>query len=72
MPKKKVDSRVRTLIENGIKQRHRTMFVLVGDRGREQVIATKSSPFPLPSADVLKKGRRRRGERERERGREKR
>ena len=37
MPKKKIDSRVRTLIENGIKQRHRTMFVLVGDKGREQV-----------------------------------
>ena len=28
--KKKVDSRVRTLIENGVKLRHRTMFVIVG------------------------------------------
>lgn len=37
MVKKKIDARVRTLIENGVKQRHRTMFVLVGDRGREQV-----------------------------------
>lgn len=30
MVKKKVDSRIRTLIENGVKQRHRTLFVIVG------------------------------------------
>lgn len=35
--KKKVDSRIRTLIENGVRTRHRSMFVLVGDRGREQL-----------------------------------
>jgi len=35
--KKKVDSRVRTLIENGVKMRHRTMFVIVGDKGKDQV-----------------------------------
>lgn len=35
--KKKVDSRVRTLIENNVKTRHRSMFVLVGDKGRDQV-----------------------------------
>jgi N-acetyltransferase 10 len=38
MPRKKVDSRVRTLIENGVKMRHRTMFVIVGDKGRDQVV----------------------------------
>jgi N-acetyltransferase 10 len=37
MVKKKIDARVRVLIENGIKQRHRSMFVLVGDHGRDQV-----------------------------------
>uniref|UniRef100_A0A6T6YLF8 RNA cytidine acetyltransferase n=1 Tax=Amorphochlora amoebiformis TaxID=1561963 RepID=A0A6T6YLF8_9EUKA len=41
MPKvtlrKKVDTRVRTLIENGVKMGHRTMFVVVGDRAKEQV-----------------------------------
>jgi hypothetical protein len=37
--KKKVDSRVRTLIENNVKTRHRSMFVLVGDKGRDQVRA---------------------------------
>ena len=36
--RKKVDSRIRTLIENGVKLHHRTLFVIVGDAGREQVV----------------------------------
>jgi len=36
--RKKVDSRVRTLVENGVKTRTRSMFVIVGDRGRDQVV----------------------------------
>ena len=36
--RKKVDSRIRTLIENGVKLRHRSLFVVVGDAGREQVV----------------------------------
>ena len=32
--RKKVDARIRTLIENGGKLRHRSMFVIVGDGGR--------------------------------------
>lgn len=39
MVRKKIDSRIRTLIENGVHQRHRSMFVIVGDRGRDQVRA---------------------------------
>ena len=35
--RKKVDARVRTLIENGVKKNHRSFFVVVGDRGREQI-----------------------------------
>ncbi len=35
--RKKIDKRIRTLIENGIKNRERTMFVLVGDKGKDQV-----------------------------------
>lgn len=35
--RKKVDSRIRTLIENGVKLRHRTMLVIVGDKGKEQI-----------------------------------
>lgn len=36
--RKKVDSRVRVLIENGVKLGHRTLFVIVGDSAREQVV----------------------------------
>jgi len=38
MVKKKVDDRIRTLIENGVALRQRSMFVIVGDRGRDQVV----------------------------------
>jgi len=36
--KKKVDSRIRTLVENGVKTRQRSLFVIVGDKGRDQVV----------------------------------
>lgn len=36
--RKRVDDRIRTLIENGIHQRHRSFFVLVGDHGKDQVV----------------------------------
>ncbi|OLQ01378.1 UPF0202 protein C20G8.09c [Symbiodinium microadriaticum] len=36
--RKKVDGRIRTLVENGIKTHTRSMFVIVGDRGRDQVV----------------------------------
>lgn len=37
--KKQVDSRIRTLIENGVYNRHRSFFVIVGDHGKDQVRA---------------------------------
>lgn len=37
MVKKKIDNRIRLMIENGVKLKHRTMFVIVGDKGRDQV-----------------------------------
>jgi len=37
MVRKKVDARVRSLIENGVKTNHRSTFVLVGDHGKDQV-----------------------------------
>lgn len=37
MPLKKIDSRIRTLIDNSVTSRHRCLFVLVGDHGRDQV-----------------------------------
>ena len=38
MVHKKVDNRIRVMIENGIKLGHRTMFVVVGDKAKDQVV----------------------------------
>jgi N-acetyltransferase 10 len=35
--RKKVDSRIRTLVENCVKLRQRGLFVIIGDKGRDQV-----------------------------------
>lgn len=48
--RKKVDNRIRVQIENGVALQHRTMFVVVGDRGRDQVL------FPLGEQGVTFKG----------------
>ena len=37
MVQKKVDPRVRGLIEHGVRKNHRSFFVLVGDHGKDQV-----------------------------------
>ncbi|KAM6926750.1 RNA cytidine acetyltransferase [Lycodopsis pacificus] len=36
--RKKVDNRIRVQIENGVALHHRTIYVVVGDRGRDQVV----------------------------------
>ncbi|CAN4106440.1 unnamed protein product [Withania somnifera] len=36
--RKKVDERIRTLIENGVRNRHRSMFVIIGDKSRDQIV----------------------------------
>ena len=56
MVKKKIDNRIRVMIENGVKERHRTLFIIIGDKARDQVpilydILTKSSVKARP--DVL-------------------
>ncbi|KAL6730819.1 hypothetical protein Aduo_001753 [Ancylostoma duodenale] len=33
----KIDNRIRTLIENGVAKGHRSMFAVVGDKGRDQI-----------------------------------
>ncbi|XP_063227947.1 RNA cytidine acetyltransferase [Bacillus rossius redtenbacheri] len=38
MVRKKIDNRIRVIIENGVVQGHRSMFVIVGERGRDQVV----------------------------------
>ncbi|PFX32054.1 Polycomb protein l(1)G0020 [Stylophora pistillata] len=35
---KKVDNRIRVLIENGVQKKQRSLFVIVGDKGRDQVV----------------------------------
>lgn len=37
MVKKKIDNRIRVMIENGVKLGHRTMFIVIGDKARDQV-----------------------------------
>ncbi|CAL1380077.1 unnamed protein product [Linum trigynum] len=36
--RKKVDERIRNLIDNGVKLRHRSLFVIIGDKSREQIV----------------------------------
>lgn len=36
--RKKIDSRIRTLVDNCVKTGERSMFVIVGDKGRDQVV----------------------------------
>ena len=38
MVKKKIDNRIRVLIENGVISRQRSLFVIVGDKARDQVV----------------------------------
>ena len=54
MVKKKVDSRIRVLIENGLALHHRSLFFLIGDHARDQIVnlhylLTKSSLSTKPS-----------------------
>jgi N-acetyltransferase 10 len=44
MPLKKIDNRLRTLIENGVALRYRSLFVVVGDHGRDQVSDNPTLP----------------------------
>ena len=38
---KKIDNRIRLLVESGVQEKHRTMFVIVGDHARDQVCILK-------------------------------
>lgn len=46
MVRKEIDKRIRTLIESGVKQKHRSMFVVVGDKAQDQV-KSQSSRFTM-------------------------
>ena len=54
MVRKKIDNRIRTVIENGIATGHRSMFVVVGEKARDQVVTihhilTKAAISARPS-----------------------
>ena len=54
MARKKIDNRLRVLIENGVASSHRSMFVIVGDKAKEQIVVlhhllTKSRVKARPS-----------------------
>ncbi|KAJ2377450.1 N-acetyltransferase 10 [Coemansia sp. RSA 2607] len=54
MVRKAVDSRINTLIKNGVQQNHRSFFVLVGDKGKDQIVnlhwmLTQARVGPRPS-----------------------
>ncbi|KAG5439181.1 hypothetical protein PCANB_001480 [Pneumocystis canis] len=38
MTKKQIDSRIPTLIKNGVEEKKRTIFIIVGDKGRDQIV----------------------------------
>lgn len=52
MPRKRVDNRIRVLVENGVSLRQRSMFVIVGDRGRDQVVLVP--PITLPGCALIR------------------
>lgn len=45
MVKKKIDNRIRVMIENGVKLGHRSMFIIVGDKARDQVNIAHGKQF---------------------------
>lgn len=47
-----MDSRIRTLIDNGVKTRNRSFFVVVGDHGKDQIMYLH---FMLSKARVANK-----------------
>ena len=44
--RKKIDARIRTLVENCVKLRQRGLFIIVGDKGRDQV---GNNPHCMPT-----------------------
>lgn len=36
MVRKKIDNRIRVLIENGVTVGHRTMFIVIGEKAKDQ------------------------------------
>ncbi len=47
MVRKKVDDRIRKLIENGVVTKHRSMFVIIGNKGKDQASTKQSVTIPF-------------------------
>lgn len=63
MPKKALDSRIPALIRNTVQTQQRSIFVIVGDRGRDQVVnlhhilsLSRVSARPSVSTTLLGRG----------------
>ena len=53
---KKIDDRIRILIENGVVMGRRSMFVVVGDKAKDQVIEGRMVAVAGVSTSVIQKG----------------
>ena len=42
---KKIDNRIRVLIENGVKLNQRTLLIIIGDNGKDQVNSCKRDGY---------------------------
>ena len=51
--RKKIDNRIRLLIENGVAQGRRSMFVVVGDKARDQVVSVLLSICSVLTVIIL-------------------
>ena len=51
--RKQLDPRIPALISNGVKANHRSFFVMVGDRGRDQVSLCLAGSLALTGVQVV-------------------
>ena len=54
--RKKIYHRIRILIENGVAMGRRSMFVVVGDKAKDQVIEGRMVAVAGVSTSVIQKG----------------
>jgi hypothetical protein len=52
--KKKIDDKIKILIENAISMNERSMFIVVGDRGRDQVSFCLNLRWPIFIIFIIK------------------
>ncbi|KAK0078837.1 hypothetical protein PV325_002045 [Microctonus aethiopoides] len=55
MVRKKIDDRIRILIENGVVQKHRTMFIVIGEKAKDQVVLLHHMLSKATANEIKKK-----------------